>query len=374
MGIVLFATILTLSALYAPQPLLPVLAEEFGVSRESAAFLTTVAFLPLSIAPLVYGFVLESLQPRRLLRIAVLLLALTEILFFLSPSFSLLVGIRLLQGLLIPAILTSLMTYIALVTKSGAVQRAMGIYIAATILGGFLGRACSGAVATWLGWRYSFLLLAASLLLCFFLLKRLATTTTLNLTRPDPRIILRILERKIYLKVYLTVFCLFFVFAAVMNFVPFRLTEISESASEFKIGMIYSGYLMGIFTSLGAVGAARVVGSEVRVMVIGLLVLAASLLGLVADRPEVLFGVMFIFCGGMFLVHATASGFLNRHAADNKGMVNGLYVSFYYAGGTAGSYLPGFIYERFGWTTFILVLLGVATTGLLTVASCRKAG
>jgi YNFM family putative membrane transporter len=371
MGIVIFTTILTLSALYAPQPLLPVLAAEFAVSRESAAFLTTVAFLPLSIAPLVYGFILESMSPRRLLRIAVLLLALTEILFFLSPSFSLLIGVRLLQGVLIPAILTSLMTYVALVTRSAAVQRAMGIYIAATILGGFLGRACSGAIATWLGWRYSFLILAVSLLLCFFFLGRLAATATLSLTRPDPRIVLRILGRQGYLNVYLMVFCLFFVFAAMMNFLPFRLTEISKGASEFRIGMMYSGYLMGILTSLGAVRAVRIAGSEVKVMAIGLLLLALALLGLIADRPEVLFGIMFLFCGAMFLVHATASGFLNRRAADNKGMVNGLYVSFYYGGGALGSYLPGFIYERFGWTVFVYVLMGVATAGLLVVVSCR---
>ena len=67
MPVVIFITVLTLSALYAPQPLLPVLAKQFMVSRDLAATLTTVAFLPLSIAPLLYGYILESFTPRQML-------------------------------------------------------------------------------------------------------------------------------------------------------------------------------------------------------------------------------------------------------------------------------------------------------------------
>jgi YNFM family putative membrane transporter len=147
MPIILLTTVLTLSALYAPQPLLPVIMQEFGVSRSAAAFLTTVSFLPLSVAPLFYGYILESVSPRRMLRWTVLLLAVSEVFFFLAPNFASLVMVRLFQGLLVPAILTALMTYVSLVSVKKHVQRAMATYIAATILGGFLGRAFSGWVA-----------------------------------------------------------------------------------------------------------------------------------------------------------------------------------------------------------------------------------
>lgn len=372
MLVVIFTTVLTLSAMYAPQPLLPVIVREFGVSRETAALLTTIAFVPLSIAPLFYGYILESLSPRRMLRIAILLLALSEVAFFFGSSFSALVGIRLFQGLLVPAILTALMTYISLVTPSANVQRALGVYISATILGGFLGRACSGLIATWFGWRYSFLILAASLLGDFFLLRRLTAEAPLSLARPTPRTLLTVLGRRIYLKIYLVVFCLFLVFAAVMNFLPFRLTEISRGASEFRIGLMYTGYIMGIVTSLGAVRLGRLLGGELRAIVLGLVFFGLALFGLNLDRVMLLFLVMFLFCGAMFLVHATASGFVNRLARDNKGIVNGLYVSFYYAGGTVGSYAPGFLYRHFGWSGFILALSGVIGASLLIAASCLK--
>jgi YNFM family putative membrane transporter len=81
---------------------------------------------------------------------------------------------------------------------------------------------------------------------------------------------------------------------------------------------------------------------------------------------------MFLFCGAMFLVHATASGVLNRYAAGRKGIVNGLYVAFYYGGGTVGSFLPGFIYRSFGWTAFIFALLVVALFALYIVLGSTR--
>ncbi|MDR1615018.1 MAG: MFS transporter, partial [Campylobacteraceae bacterium] len=37
-------------------------------------------------------------------------------------------------------------------------------------------------------------------------------------------------------------------------------------------------------------------------------------------------------------------------------ITNGLYLSFYYAGGTLGSFLPGFFYQYFGWHIFLAFL------------------
>ncbi len=159
---IIFNTILVLSVLYAPQPLLPVLSQEFGVSREAAAALTTVTFIPLALAPLAYGYLLETVSPVRVLKISVPLLAVTELCFAGTSSFPLLITIRLIQGLLVPAILTSLMTYLSERSSADIIQRVMAIYIAATILGGFVGRATSGLIANLFGWRFSFLIIEIS--------------------------------------------------------------------------------------------------------------------------------------------------------------------------------------------------------------------
>lgn len=363
---ILFNTILTLSALYAPQPLLPTLSLEFNVSREAAAALTTVTFIPLAIAPLLYGYLLESISATRLLKLAVPLLAMSELLFAAGGSFYWLLFIRLLQGLLIPAILTALMTYISQHSNNQTIQRSMSIYIAATIFGGFIGRATSGLIASWLGWQYSFILLAFSLLIGFLLLFRLPEAASLNLSRPAPKAILQTLKKPVFLPIYLTIFCLFFVFAAVMNYLPFRLTELSSQADELRIGLMYSGYAMGIVTSLGAPAICRKLGGTERGIQYGLLAFTATLLGLAVGKIWLLFGTMFLFCAAMFLVHSTASGLVNQLAgSNNRGLTNGLYVAFYYSGGAIGSFAPGLVYRHTGWSGFLILLGGICLLGYL---------
>jgi len=365
MAAILFTTILTLSALYVPQPLLPVLTAEYGVTREMAALLTTIAFVPLSLAPLFYGALLEAVSARRMLRLAVLLLAGSEVLMYLVEPFAGLMTLRLVQGLLIPAMLTSLMTYTSQVTDKSDMARAMAWYIAATILGGFAGRALSGLIASLLHWRFSFLFLGGGLLVAWFWLGRITDAGSLKISRPDKRLVARVLGEPVARTAYAMVFCFFLVFAAVMNYLPFRLTELSSNANEFRIGLAYSGYLMGIAVSLNAVRIHRLCGGPERVMIGGLAIFILALLVMTLPQVTALVGGMFVLCGASFLTHATATGYLNRYMTQYKGVVNGLYVSFYYGGGAVGSYLPGYVYRGFGWSGFIAVLLVFLVIALL---------
>ncbi|MCK5825868.1 MAG: MFS transporter [Desulfuromusa sp.] len=369
---ILFNTILALSVLYAPQPLLPVLSQQFEVSREAVAALTTVTFIPLALAPLAYGYLLETVSPVRVLKITVPLLALTELLFAGTSSFSLLICIRLIQGLLVPAILTSLMTYLSSRSSADSVQRIMAIYIAATIFGGFIGRAASGLIANLFGWQFSFLALAITLGIGFLTLFWLPETTGLKITRPHPRAILETLRRPTFLPIYLSIFCLFLIFAAVMNFLPFRLTELSAQANELRIGLMYSGYMMGIVTSLGAPRFISWFNGELKTIRIGFICLGLTLIGLAGNQIWLLFGMMFLFCGAMFLVHATASGLVNHLAgSEYRGLTNGLYVAFYYAGGSIGSFAPGIIYRHYGWNGFLITLAIVCGLGYLCISRAR---
>ncbi|TNF50966.1 MAG: MFS transporter [Deltaproteobacteria bacterium] len=364
MAAILFTTVLALSALYVPQPLLPVLAAEFGISRETAALLTTISFIPLSLAPLFYGALLESVSTRKMLRWAVLLLAVTEGLMFLVEPFAWLMALRLLQGLLIPAMLTSLMTYVSQVSAKGDMARAMSWYIAATILGGFAGRAISGLIASLFHWRFSFLLLGVGLVVAWVWLGRIADTDSVKLARPSLKAIGGVLSDPVVRTTYAMVFCFFLVFAAMMNYLPFRLTELSSNADEFRIGLAYSGYLMGIAVSLNAVRIHRLSGGPEKVMVGALAFFIIALLVMLVPQVWALVGGMFILCGASFLTHATATGSLNRHLSQSKGVVNGLYVAFYYGGGAIGSYLPGYVYRDFGWNGFVLLLCAVLLIAL----------
>jgi len=59
------------------------------------------------------------------------------------------------------------------------------------------------------------------------------------------------------------------------------------------------------------------------------------------------------------MAHSLLSGFVNTLTHENKAIANGLYISFYYTGGTLGSFLPGIFIRDFSWTVFVYSLLFV---------------
>lgn len=366
--IVLFSTILAFTVLYAPQPLLPLLAQELGVSRSAASLLITVTLIPLSIAPIAYGFLLESVSAQRMLVGAALLLAGTSFVLATGPGYSGFLFIRLLQGLLIPAMLTALMTYISTSAAPGKLGRAMAVYVACTVLGGFSGRAFSGFVAEWASWQTSFFLIGVLLLTATALLLRLQSDSASRFSRVHPGAIVGVLRTAGLARAYLVIFCAFFVFASLLNFLPFRLLELDESLGSGAIALMYTGYLMGIAVSLGSGRIAAALGSRKRAVVLGLLLqLAATLLFMIPAVP-VLFANMFLLCAGMFLVHGLLPGFINELAPERRGIVNGLYVAAYYAGGSAGSFAPGLLLASGGWNAFIVGLAVVVVLALVMAA------
>src|SRR5690606_25994967 len=139
-------------------------------------------------------------------------LAASELLFALADSFTALLGLRLVQGLLLPAIFTSLMMYVALAAAPHQRAREMAHYVAASILGGYLGRLLAGLGAAYVDWRAVFYLLAAGLLLAAWPLGRLAAPVAATPAEgPRLRGALRVLRAGGYLRVYVVVFALFFV-------------------------------------------------------------------------------------------------------------------------------------------------------------------
>jgi len=362
--IMVYATVMTFSALYAPQPLQPVLMGEFGVSKEQAALLTTVTMIPLSIAPIVYGYMLESFSSKKLFSIGVGALALLQLAFFLTENFQLLIVIRFFVGMAIPAVLTSIMTYISTVTKRETVQRQMAFYISSTILGGFAGRFFSGLIASYFGWRWTFLILACSLGLAVFLIRSLHEAE-IKISRFCFRSVLDVLKKRQFATVYLLIFATFSTFAAILNFIPFRVREISAGSSSFTIGVMYMGYIMGIVMSLNAVRIIKVFKGEMNTVFSALAFYACTLFLFTYPSLYVMFFGMFLFCCGMFLAHSVASGYVNKIADDKKGITNGLYVSFYYLGGAFGSFIPGFIYSSLGWNSFLVFIGSILVTALI---------
>jgi MFS family permease len=56
-----------------------------------------------------------------------------------------------------------------------------------------------------------------------------------------------------------------------------------------------------------------------------------------------------VCCTGVFTAQTAASSFIGVAAKQNRALAVGLYVTFYYIGGSAGSTLPGWLWRAAGW-------------------------
>lgn len=364
-------TVVTICSLYAAQPIQPVFQQEFQLSALQAILFTTLMMLPLGIAPLFYGYLLELFPARRILRGALLLLGILELVFSLSNGYGVLLSVRALQGLLLPAVLTSLMSYISVTSPREAVQQAIAVYIGMTIVGGILGRMLSGLCTELFGWRFFFFLLALLFFWCWQLLGMLDRGTRLSVSPPDLRELAGLLRPGPLLWLCAAIFFIFFAGAALFNFVPFELKRINPQFGEASIGLLYLGNSMGIIVTMGNTQIRRFCGGEVGTVVVGLIIFMIGTAAFLVGHYLVMFCAMFVFCLGMFATHATLSGFVSRLVADHKPVANGLYMSFYYFGGAVGSFVPGLIYEPYGWTWLIIVLLLTQLCALFCILALR---
>ena len=372
--VVLLTTLLSFSTLYTPQPILPQLVTEFGVTDATAALLVTFTLIPLGLAPIVYGYFLQAIPARTMLRFALAALILDQLLIFLSSEFWQILFLRGVQGLILPALFTSLMTYCASMSSPGRIRSVMGLYVAATIVGGFSSRLLSGYLASSLGWEWVFLVLGAALVVPLFLTGKLRADAEINFARLDVQAISRIVKVPVYRNAYLSLMIMFFVFAGILALAPFHVREIDPGVSSFTISLLYLGYIVGIPVAAFSDHLTRMFGG-VRNALLFALVITMLGLGLAQiSNIMVLSVMMVVLAAGFFLVHSVLSGFLNDVAREHKGVVNGVYVTAYYLSGAVGSWLPFLVYQDIGWNITMLALLfllGLSAIFILGLARCE---
>lgn len=347
--------------IYLPQPLLPVLQAQFGLTPGQASLTVSLFILGFGLGNLPLGWLADRLAPRPLLAAGGLVLALGAVACALAPGFAALAAARLAQGLALPAVTTCLAAHLARSLPMDRLNRVMAAYVAATVAGGMLGRLTGGWVFPAELWRWSFALAA--------LLVALAVAAALVWLPPagpppaqlEPRHgFLDLLRRREIRRLYWIIGLSFSVFAAVFNYLPFLLAGPPFLAGTRLITLMYLSYLVGMVAApLGGRAADRW-GAGATISA-GAAVAALSLLLSLWFNYLALFLALGGVCLGFFAVHAAAAGALNRHLRHSQGRGNSLYVLCYYLGGTAGISLAGQAWGHWGW-------LGIVGLGLLALA------
>jgi len=373
LAIVVYCTTIGFAILYTTQPLLPLLAEQWGRPMSDLALLTTATMIPLALSPLLYGYVLEHVSTKHMLTASFGILTLAQVALSLGPDYPLFLLLRCIQGLMLPAAFTALMTYSSAAGGQEKTRKNITIYIAATIAGGYCGRVLSGLITDLHSWQAAFLFWSLAALVATWLTTRLASDPRLRLGKVRLSEIRELARRPIYAEGLASAFLLFFVFAALLNFLPFHMRDNDPDISQSAIALVYTGYLVGIVISLASLRLIRWFGGERRTLVAGSIVYLFGTLAFALPGNQLAYVSMLVFAAGMFTLHSVLSAFLNHLETERKGLINGLYVSAYYSGGALGSYFPGFIYQRLGWSAFVAFLLFLLVVLILLSVMLRHA-
>ncbi|WP_072681198.1 MFS transporter [Arcobacter sp. LA11] len=368
--IVIYTITILLSVMYATQPLQPLLANEFEVSIVKASSFTAVIMLFLAISPIIYGYILESVKTKKVLIIASVTLFITNLALGFANNYEIFLIIRTIEAMVIPAILTACMSILANDKENTKLN--MSIYVAATVFGGLVGRVFSGFIAEEFGWRVVFFSLSFALLIGLYFIKQLSFEGDANLVKPKIKDITNILKDKRFIVIYSLMFTIFFVFAGLLNILPFRIKELIPETSETQIGLLYLGYGMGIIISLTIHKIVKFFKKELRTVVAGVVIFIISTSLFLSSNALFLFSVVFLFCIGMFTVHTVSTRIANSLKASQKALTSGMYLTFYYIGGAFGSIIPSIVYAKYGWDFTIYMFVFVLTLILIFVHLNRR--
>jgi predicted MFS family arabinose efflux permease len=359
--------------LYATQPLLPLFEQIFHASKAEVGRTVSAATLGVAISAPFCGALAERVGRRKIIVLSIFLLALPTILAATSTGLAQLVFWRFLQGLVIPGIFGVTIAYIAEEWPRHRAPQVISIYVTGTVLGGFLGRIFTGVAATHHlipfvspNWRNGFVAIGAFDLVFGILLWRwLPPDSPLPAGSDEGTNVTRHLRNPQLLATYAVGFNVLFTLVATFTYITFYLAAPPFGLSPAELSALFMVYLVGlIVTPLGGVWISRV-GSRAALVGAVIAGIAGILLTLVPSLPMILVGLV-LCSSGVFICQSASTSYIQREAqSGGRSSAAGLYVMFYYIGGSVAGVLPGMLWRYGQWKACVALIVCVQ---LITIA------
>ena len=365
------AGFVTFITLYDVQPLLPIFAEEFGVSPALASLPLSFATIALAVGMLIAGTVSETLGRRWVMTVALFLTSLLAMATLFSHSFASLLTLRLLQGLVLAGVPSVAMAYLGEEMDAESIGHAMGLYISGNALGGMTGRIGSALLCEYVPWHSAIAIIGAlSLLLTLVFIKSLPPSTNFCQRPFQLRYLFTSLFQHLRDPGLLCLYALAFLsmggFISLYNYIGFRLLAAPYNLSHYQVSLIFLVYLLGSFSSGAVGGLIHRFGRPFMIRLALSVMLVGTLITLSGSLPAIVVGVGVFTCG-FFSTHAIASSWVGRRARTAKAQASSLYLFSYYLGSSISGTVGGLFWTNFGWngvaamiTLLILTAFGVA--------------
>jgi predicted MFS family arabinose efflux permease len=247
------------------------------------------------------------------------------------------------------------------------VGRAMSSYVTGTVIGGFLGRFISGVIATHWQWRFTFLVLAALNLIGALvvrawlpLAKNFVPAEHLQQVRDHAKEHLR--NPRLLANFGMGATALF-ALVGCFTYANFYLAAAPFHLNSAQLGSIFFVYLLGVVITPQSGRFLDRFGFRHTTVLYCTMMIAGLLLTLVKSVPVVIVGLA-IFSSGVFVAQASATVQTGAIAGRARSSAAGLYVTFYYLGGSVGATLTDWFWHWAAWPGCVALLGGVSLASL----------
>lgn len=362
-GFIIFAN------LYITQPLFPQFSEEFHVSPAVASLSLSASTVALSFSLILFGSLSEAWGRKRLMTFSIFAASFITIVLAFSPSFEILLLLRVIQGIVFAGIPAIAMAYLGEEMDPSSLGIAMGLYISGNTVGGLSGRIIMGTVTDLFSWQVGMLFLGIlSLIVSFFFVWALPASQHFE---PRP-LQLASLTKSLFshLKdpglvcLFGIAFTLMGGFVTLYNYISYKLLEEPYNLSTTIVGWIFIVYLVGTFSSAWFGSLSDRFGRQ-KVLLVGIMImLSGALLTLPVNLIIKILGIV-VFTFGFFGSHSIASSWVSSRAKSNKAQASSLYLFAYYFGSSVGGTTGGFFWASFGWNGVIAFISSFIITSLL---------
>jgi predicted MFS family arabinose efflux permease len=376
LNIIALATFSASLSARALDPVLPHVAEDFGVSITMAAsFAAVFAFTFAVVQPLI-GAAADMFGKARLMIGCLVLLGFANILGAMSTSFPLLFATRILAGIGSGGVFPVALGLTSDLVGPEKRQVAIGRTLAGAMTGNLLGASASGLIGEFLGWRgvlavLGLLVIVASAAVAMGFrgaaLTQAPPKTSLGMLRQGYRTIFANPNVICYGAVFVEGCCVLGLFPYVAAF----LFELGETRLSIA-GIVIAGFAVG-----GLLYTMTVSRFLPRLGVNGMMISGATLVGL--QLVGIAFGpgwkiqaISLLFMGwGFYMIHGCLQVFASELSVEARATALSLHSFFFFMGQTVGPIAYGFGIQNVGKiptllaSALVMVALGFACARLL---------
>ncbi len=346
--------------LYVTQPLLPQFRHVFRASELMVSLTVSAPVLAVALTASMIGLVADAVGRKRVIIAAMLGLAVPTALAATAANLSQLVVWRFLQGFFVAGIASVTIAYISEESPVRSVGSIMATYVTGGVVGGFAGRFIAGFSSAVWGWRAPFIILGsitfAGALVTWWLLPR----STKFVRQRNVAVGLRPMRMHLWnprlLATYAVGFNVLFCLVGAFTYVNFYLADKPFFLGPTALASIFVVYLIGaVITPPAGHLMDRIGHRKALMLAVGISALG-MMLTLVHSVPVIIAGLA-LEASGVFACQSASASHVGRAAHDARSSAAGLYISFYYLGGFAGSILPGLLWTHAGWLGCVVVML-----------------